>query len=343
MVQMKLLASSFLVLFWLGFCVSDYCGPWVPIDWSTLPKSNPTDRVEVWYLVAPLLACSYVDDFAPLGAFHSGIGFVNNASKWSFTINFDAYPTFTGVFLPNITQYPNGTYDITWQNFGALFIYDGINTTYWEQRVLVATMTGDGLNKIIPWFPTTNETFMYYNPWSVYDHWPGTLLLGPFECFTFSWVVFIEIQKLGGKFIPDAVAKQTIFALYSGTTPQVVNTSDPNQWAMLLDFYLTVEEKISNEGIYQFILDLWEILVDGYFFLRKDDVYYFIDLHDFPYFGVHYIPVPLPNNTFPDSSQTIPFKPSQTTLLRPPQTAPLKPSQTSSLKRSRLDKIPSTK
>jgi len=293
---MRLLACCLLACIILK-CVSGNCGPWVAIDWQTLEKPAPTDSIEIIYVAAPLLECSYENDFAPLGAYHGGLAFRNQRTSFTFTLNYDAYPSFTGAIIPTIVELKNKT-ELQWYNTGRVFVYMGLNTTYWERVLNVGTMTGAQMTQFIQWVGTTNnDTYVYYNLWTVYTSWPGKLLLAPFECFAYVWDCFAKITSLGGHFYPGISPRMSLITLYSSTVPKLVDVNDSAEWLQIVDFYTTLEGKYQEEGPVAFFQTLWEVMVDGYFYVRADEDYYFIELHGLPPFGIHFIEVPVNMST----------------------------------------------
>lgn len=88
--------------------------------------------------------------------------------------------------------------------------------------------------------------------------------------------------------------KAGFISLYSNAMPTMVNTSNPESMRKVVQFYETMEARVDDLGILGFFESLWSILVDGHFYVRKDSMYYSVQLADFPYFGVHYVPQDLP-------------------------------------------------
>jgi len=277
------------------FVSADYCGPWIPIDWTSLPVPKPDDVIEVRYLVAPLLYCSYLDMLGPLGGFHSGIGFVNKNTSYSFTLNYDAYPALSNALIPDIIVYPNGTKDLNWQNYGKIFVYEGINNTYWHSmNVPVGSLSGAQLKNFLSYFlVTTNKTFPYYNLWRVYDQRNGKIVLDNYSCFNFVWDCFLEIQKFGGYLKPGIHLNQSFGAAYSKKLPEKVDYNDIVTRQEIINFYELVEGKINELGLAGFFIELLEILVDGVFFVRDSNDYYKIDVY-YPFVSLVYVDIPIP-------------------------------------------------
>jgi len=161
----------------------------------------------------------------------------------------------------------------------------------------MASISGDIYNNFMTWIGNANATYTYYNFWSVWTGWPGKNLLPNFECFAFVWTSLTQLERLGAKLYPDAAPKQSFVSLYSDSVPIKVNTSDPKEWSNLVTFYETLEAKISQEGIEAFFDEIWEMFVDGTFYVRRNGDYYLVEML-WPYLAIHftYVPVPPPTN-----------------------------------------------
>lgn len=61
---------------------ADYCAPWIAVDPKTIPQAQPGDEIDVYYMAAPLLYCTNLDEFTIVNGYHGGVGLVNKyASK----------------------------------------------------------------------------------------------------------------------------------------------------------------------------------------------------------------------------------------------------------------------
>eukprot|EP01120_Amphizonella_sp_Union-15-10_P013069 TRINITY_DN6000_c0_g1_i4.p1 TRINITY_DN6000_c0_g1~~TRINITY_DN6000_c0_g1_i4.p1 ORF type:complete len:284 (+),score=30.25 TRINITY_DN6000_c0_g1_i4:55-906(+) len=281
---------SILLLFsFLVFAHCDYCGPWIPIDINTIPVAQPDDIWEVSYLVSPLLYCDYLYDFSYLRGYHAGLGLKNLRTGYSFSLNYDATPTFTGALLPVIE---NNT--LIWENFGALFLYNGINDTYWNSfNQVIAKLNSVQFNGFMKFLATANETYPYYNFWAIYPTYPGKPWIENNECFQFVWDCFRELKNLGVQFTVTEL-KQSFIVMFTPTMPEKLNMSLIENQIAVYKFYYYVESEYKEFGIVGALEILWKIISTGVFFVRADTDYYkvFLD-QDYP-FDTFYVEVPLP-------------------------------------------------
>jgi len=234
------MTTSLVCLLFFGFvclAVSD-CGPWVPIDIDTLPPAAPGDSIDVYYIVAPLMECQYNNDFAYIGAYHGGLAMINLNDRSAITLNFDAVPSFAQALVPTIINYPNGSHGLQWSNTGGVFIYKGLNESYWDENVqLMTTIDGNIYNNFTKWVKNFNSTNPWYDIWEVLTGWPGSILLPNHECFSFAWESLAYLKSLGAVIGP-AEAKVSILALYSDQVPKLVDMTNPeNQKAVTKIFY----------------------------------------------------------------------------------------------------------
>jgi len=173
-----------LLLLFVFIGVQGDCGPWIPLDITTFPQALPNDTIFIRYLVAPLMECQYNNDGKVVSSYHGGISLVNQRSGFTITVNYDASPSFVLAIVPNIVK-SNGTTELIWENFGKVFVYSGENDTYWETAVHIGNISGNGYNQFMKWLYTANDSYPYYNLWSVWTDYPGKVLLPNFECFAF--------------------------------------------------------------------------------------------------------------------------------------------------------------
>jgi len=272
---------------------AQYCGPWIGIDWRQVPLAKPTDSILVYYMAAPLLYCTNLDEFTWVNGYHGGVGVVNQNTGAKFSFSFQGWPAFLGTFLPTITKFTNGTYDLKWHNAGRLFIYSGINTTYWHSlQQHVATMNGTTFNNFMQWISHANQTFTFYDPWSVYQSFPDKPLMKGFECFQWAVGAINKIKALGSTMMPGSdKLKVSIGNAFSNYKPTKVLITDPLWRDRITDFYLLLDEKFNELGLLGVLTELWEFVVDGDFFIRNNNDYYFVELA-FPYFEMHWMALP---------------------------------------------------
>jgi hypothetical protein len=269
-----LIALSFISL------IEADCGSWIPLDPKTVPKANPKDTIIVYNLVCALLECQFDSAMTYLNGYHGGIGFHNVNSNNSVSINFDAVPTFSGSILPDMVYLPNGDVELVWSNYGNVFIYQGINMTFWSYGTqAVANVSGTVFNSVIDWFVKYNSTDQFYDVWSVYTHYP----LQPWdrswiqarECFSFVWETFAYMSSLGVKFDVKS-GRQSIITLLSPTAPIKLNMNNPAEKAMVVAFYQYLIDQLNKFGVASLLAVLRELLLEERMIIRSYGEYYLV-------------------------------------------------------------------
>jgi len=244
--------------------------------------------------VAPLLFCELGDLMALINAYHGGLGFINTRTGYSISMNFDAYPEFSHAIFPKITKLVNGSYDLDWTNEGKLFVYEGLNATYWNKlNYAAANMTGTQFMQFIAWASKANTTYLYYNLWSVYNQFPTQPLFPGFECFSFVNTAFRVIKSLGG-IVPETTFKETIATIYSTTVPVELDMNDPGNQALVVDFFTSIQNEWNADGVLGFFESLTSILTNGLFIIYDSGHYYLVKLVD-PDFNLNWSVMPVLN------------------------------------------------
>jgi hypothetical protein len=269
---------------------------WTPVDWTTLPAAKPNDRVDIYYLTAPLLE----DEFGSLGKelnlYHGGLGLSNRDSGLNITLNYDAEDFFRASLFPSIVTLSNGSKALNWDNGGATFIYMGINTTYFKGINLSATTNGSVYNDFIStWNPKVNETQPFYNMFGVTSHYQGIIWLQSWDCFDYSWAAFQAFADRGVVFGSSISASRNFVNFYSWAQPKKVTEEYYNNQTVradIINFYELTEAAWSKLSWTELFFTIMETL-DGNFYLRMSDDYYHLSLR-YPYVGFHFDPSPLP-------------------------------------------------
>jgi len=269
--------------------------PWTPQNWTSLPSANADDKVEVFYLISPLLEEDFGDWLSYLNLYHGAIAFLNKNTNFSITINYDADDFFRNSMFPEIIQLPNGTRDLVWVNQGANFVYLGINWTYWISGELpVTTINGTIYNEFMcQWNSQINKTHPFYNMFSILKEW-GSLAWEPsWDCFDFVWAAFAALNGLGAKFDVDLSFHRMYINSYSKIPPideTILYYEDDNVREDIIDFFAFIQDS-KYESWTEFVLSMMNIF-EGTFYIRQSDHYFQIQLH-FPYFGFDWEAAPL--------------------------------------------------
>jgi len=176
---------------------------------------------------------------------------------------------------------------------GKVFIYDGINSTYWFTiNDHVADMSGDQFNQFLQWAGDSNNTLTYYNPWSVFNSFPDKAYVQAYECFQWAGIALVHIQSIGGKLMPNVTELYVcIAALYSSTQPVKADLNDPQWTNNIVEFYDLLSGNWNDLGPLGFFIEFLKLAEDQ-IFVYKDTSYYSVQLV-FPYIEMHWTPLPI--------------------------------------------------
>jgi len=261
--------------------------PWTPIDWTTIPPALDDDQVEVIYLLCPLLEEDYGDWLGYIGLHHGAIAFRNVRTGYEITINYDAFNFIRSSVFPVIVNNPNGTQDLDWINGGASFIYEGINETYWTTaQYLVSVINGTLFNNYLSKFNSQiNDTYPYYNMFSITPQFGAQSYVPSWDCFDFVWASFNFLYESGASLNYTLNLKRNFVNIYSTAPLDYTDLyeNDPNIKQEVVDFFAFIQANESVLSWEEFFAALFSIF-DGVFYVRHSTQYYKAQLQ-FPYFG----------------------------------------------------------
>jgi hypothetical protein len=269
---------------------------WEPIDIDDIPKAQPNDRILVLQLEAPLFFAQFGTLLAKFNLFHSGVGFVNLNSKYNWTVEYDALPTFYDSVMPKINR-TGGQTTLEWTNYGGAIMYGEINSTYWNKQVVVTEINGTLHNSFIEWLRPANFTWPKYNLFNVMERWASDaqqrhVFKPGFTCMDFQWACFGALHELGAEFPSTLTVKRNYMNVYTGVEPVRVDFNDPKHTKRILDQYEFMELKFKQMKLIDIIIAALD-LIAGELYLRFDNEYYLVRTHS-PHFNILYKDTKLP-------------------------------------------------
>jgi hypothetical protein len=279
-----------LISVFFGGLVNADCGPWIPLDVNTLPQAAPGDKINVFYLVAPLMECEYGNDFTVIDAYHGGLGIINTNTGFAITLNYDAIPNFNNALLPYVNTSDN---TLQWSNQGAVFIYNGINETFWYSNMeLVANINGDQYNKYMTWIKNFNTSYPWYDLWTSLTDWPGDFFQ-PYshDCFSFVWQSYAQLTSLGAVIVPSQTPIG-LLTFYTDSAPFKVDMTNPTNQLQVFKFYKDMSEKIEQLGVLGLIVVMVDLIFEPHYYFHVGTDYYEVKLV-YPYVGTIYDNLPV--------------------------------------------------
>ncbi|XP_059169347.1 ceroid-lipofuscinosis neuronal protein 5-like [Physella acuta] len=263
-----------------------------------MPKVAPTDTLYVYAMKAPVWEFKFGDFLKKFNIMHDAIGFHHVQSGLNMTMEwYELFQLFNCTF-PHDRQQQN---DLLWCNQGASCIYMGIDEKHWRDNgtlVKVSEISGDTFNKFADWTESDNNTFPFYETWTVKEKPTGVTWFDPFDCA--SWVIraFDKMHEYGATFNQSVHLNYTKAVLYSKKPTCVGNATTIYQNKGLLEslkkFYSYFQSRQSMVDVLAHLIEyLPYFLLYDTFYLYYNDEYWHLPLQ-YPYIQITYEEVPLP-------------------------------------------------
>jgi len=119
------------------------------------------------------------------------------------------------------------------------------------------------------------------------------------------------VRELGADMVPGIDKLYvSLGTSYASVKPIKVDFWDPVWHDRIVDFYMLLDEKWNDLGFIHFLEALFELFLDGDFFVRDSDDYYFYQL-SFPFFEMHWSELPVDTITGRRDTSVDPLVPFQ--------------------------------
>ncbi|ESO89405.1 hypothetical protein LOTGIDRAFT_125348 [Lottia gigantea] len=271
---------------------------------NTMPKFDPSDRVEVYALKAPVWEFKFGDLLAKFNIMHDAIGFNNLNTGKNYTMEwYELFQLFNCTFAHILS---NDT--LKWCNQGAACIYDGIDDIHWSQNgtlVKVAEITGgkfNTFNEFGNWSEWDNNTGIYYETWTVAESPGGEVWFEPNDCASFVLRAFQKMADLGAVFDTNVHLNYTKITLYSETPVYLGPASilfgpGANQTLKsdILAFYSNFQSHQDVGHLVESLLAVYQEVVEaGRFYFFYNFEYWFLPMKT-PYVRLSYDEIGLPS------------------------------------------------
>ena len=218
-----------------GACACGDPGDYSITKLSQVPSVQASDRVQVYFLRAPLLQ-SRLNSTAlgALGLFHSGVGFRSlNQTTWQ--VELDAVD-FNGALFPSVSNDNVTTWDHSTAQVCGL---DFIRRTYWDRAALVTTISGVQYAELAATIASyTRSGHTTYQGFAVEQQ--GQLQHFSSTCTDFTWHIFGKLRSMHVTLNPIVLPASSQITLFANTSVKIqrVNvSSDPFERANVATFY----------------------------------------------------------------------------------------------------------
>ncbi|CAL1545208.1 unnamed protein product [Lymnaea stagnalis] len=266
---------------------------------NIMPKVGPNDTLFVYAMKAPVWEFKFGDLLKKFNIMHDAIGFHHVQSGLNMTMEwYELFQLFNCTF-PHERKQEN---DLLWCNQGAACIYMGIDEKHWRDNgtlVKVGEITGSTFNQFADWTEQDNNTYLYYETWTVKESPNGVTWFDPFDCA--SWVIraFDQLHQFGATFNTSVHLNYTKAVLYSKQPECIGNATtvyqDPKVLGNLKKFYAYFQGSTSLAEVLEHLIEyIPYFLMYDTFYLFYNDEYWHLPL-EYPYIEITYEEVPLPS------------------------------------------------
>uniref|UniRef100_A0A0B6ZAU6 Bis(monoacylglycero)phosphate synthase CLN5 n=1 Tax=Arion vulgaris TaxID=1028688 RepID=A0A0B6ZAU6_9EUPU len=263
-----------------------------------MPTFNASDTLYVYAMKAPVWEFKFGSLLKYFNIMHDAIGFYHVQSGLNMTMEW--YELFQ-LFNCTFPHEPDKN-KLLWCNQGATCIYQGIDDQHWIENgtlVKVAEINGETFNQFAAWVELDNNTYPFYETWTIMEKPGGQVWFDPFDCA--SWVLraFDTLSINGAKFNQSVHLNYTKIILYSEQPIYIGNStsiySDPSTLSALYNFYTYFQGSKSLAHVLENLLKYisWFIENDT-FYLFYNDQYWKLPLV-YPYIKLTYDETPLPS------------------------------------------------
>eukprot|EP00029_Vermamoeba_vermiformis_P005374 TRINITY_DN1850_c0_g1_i1.p1 TRINITY_DN1850_c0_g1~~TRINITY_DN1850_c0_g1_i1.p1 ORF type:complete len:293 (+),score=-7.09 TRINITY_DN1850_c0_g1_i1:27-905(+) len=267
-------------------------GPWVwnPMDWKDIPKASPSDRIQYYYLLGPLMEWEFSNILSYWNLYHSGIGVVNLNTGYRYTVNLDAVHNVWSDFIPGVKILSNGSAILTWNNQGGVFIYKDIYYDYWHSDVqLLAESSGAQHQQWVEkYLSKVNSTHSFYNLFNVYNHESITLqYISSYTCMDFVWEAINYLSFNLHAQLNVTSAKSNFVNFYTYDEPHIVDYyGDMVERTNVDSFFELLEARIRDMDFWDLVDALLEVY-EGAFYIRHQNGYLRLHIAK-PYFAIEW-------------------------------------------------------
>ncbi|KAK6976950.1 ceroid-lipofuscinosis neuronal protein 5 [Biomphalaria glabrata] len=266
---------------------------------NSMPKVGDSDLLYVYAMKAPVWEFKFGDLLKKFNIMHDAIGFHHVPTGLNMTMEwYELFQLFNCTF-PHERKVEQ---DLMWCNQGAACIYMGIDEKHWKENgtlVKVGEINGTIFNQFAMWTELDNNTFPFYETWTVKESRQGVTWFDPFDCA--SWVLraFSKLHEYGATFNTSVHLNYTKAVLYSDQPMCIGNATTVYQNVTIINslkkFYSYFQ---GSQNLAEVLLHLLEylpyFLMYNNFYLYYNDEYWHLPLK-YPYIEITYDEVPLPS------------------------------------------------
>ncbi|KAG5193069.1 hypothetical protein JKP88DRAFT_346426 [Tribonema minus] len=118
---------------------------------------------------------------------------------------------------------------VTWSHLGASAAYTkDIDSDYWSSASYLASTTGSMFSAAVQLAAKYHQENPHYQPFSVYQKYPGRQLVAASSCDEFVWVLVEAANSKGVQVTPSILPKKIKIIVYADNKPVLIDIDDPS-------------------------------------------------------------------------------------------------------------------
>jgi len=192
-----------------------------PENIATLSKMfSGVDTVQLYHLLSDSTFYEQGSVDKELMYYKTAIGFWATASNEKAVFVFA--PTDNRLsFLPDIAISASEGFKITWRNSAQVYFDTTIDSSVWDGITFMGTMGGSTFKVVVDYVVQYALATTYYQPFSVYQQYPGSRFISASSCDESVWFLFEQLATLQISLNPVIVPKKVKIILYSPCVPEI--------------------------------------------------------------------------------------------------------------------------
>lgn len=182
------------------------------------------DSVQLYHLLADSTIYEHGTVDKELMYYETAIGFWSTTTGEKAVLSFEPENGELSL-LPDIGISGTEGYQVTWSNKAHVYYDVNIDSSVWDGITFMGTMGGSTLKYLLDSAQQFAAKYTYYQPFSVYDQYPGNRFIAATSCDEFVWYLFEQIASLQISLNPVVVPKKVKIILYSEESPEIYPTN----------------------------------------------------------------------------------------------------------------------
>eukprot|EP00638_Chattonella_subsalsa_P009861 CAMPEP_0117765652 /NCGR_PEP_ID=MMETSP0947-20121206/20277_1 /TAXON_ID=44440 /ORGANISM="Chattonella subsalsa, Strain CCMP2191" /LENGTH=319 /DNA_ID=CAMNT_0005588423 /DNA_START=281 /DNA_END=1240 /DNA_ORIENTATION=+ len=181
---------------------------------------DQVESVQIYHLLADSTIYEQGTVNKELMFYETAIGFWSTNSNEKAVLSYEPNNMRLSL-LPEIAISSNEGYQVAWENEANVYYDVDIDSSVWDSITYMGTMGGSTFTYLLDYALQFSELFNNYQPFSVYEQYPGNRFIAATSCDEFVWFLFEQLASLQISLNPVVVPKKVKIILYSECAPEI--------------------------------------------------------------------------------------------------------------------------